>query len=71
MVSPLVSAIADICMNLLLKEAFKKTTAPFKIFRFVDYLFLAFDNSADIKDTFKAFNSNHNKIQLTRERFLM
>ena len=64
---PLAPAIADICMNWLLEEVFKKTTASFKIFRYVDDLFLAFDNSADIEDTFNAFNSIHNKIQFTRE----
>ena len=35
----------------LLEDAFKKTTASFKIFRYVDDLFLAFDNSEDIEDT--------------------
>ena len=65
--SPQAPAIADICLNWLLEEVFKKTTASFNIFRYVDDLFLAFDNSEVIEDTFNAFNSIHNKIQFTRE----
>ena len=65
--SSLAPAIAGICINWLLEEVFKKTTASFKIFRLVDDLFLVFDNSEDIKDTFNAFNSIHNKIKFTRE----
>ena len=65
--SPLAPAIADICMNWLLEEVFKKITASFKIFWYVDDLFFAFDHSEDIEDTFNAFNSIHNKIQFTRE----
>ena len=64
---PLAPAIADICMNWLLKEVFKKTTTSFKNIRHIDDLFLAFDNSENIEDTFNAFNSIHNKIQFTRE----
>ena len=65
--SPMAPAIADICMNWLLVEVCKKTNASFKIFRYVDDLFLAFDNSEDVEDTFNAFNSIPNKIQFTRE----
>ena len=54
-------------MNRRFEEVFKKTTASFKIFWYVNDLFLAFDNSEDIEDTFNAFNSIHNKIQFTRE----
>ena len=53
--------------ELALEEVFKKTTASFKIFLYVDDLCLAFDNSEDIEDTFNAFNSIHNKIRFTRE----
>ena len=63
---PLLST--DICMNWLLEEVFKKTTALFKIFWYVDDLFLTFDDFEDIEDTFDAFNSIHNKIQFTIER---
>ena len=59
--------IADICMNWLLEEVFEKTTAPFKTFPYVDDLFLAFDNSENIEDTFNTLNSIHNKIQFTGE----
>ena len=34
--SPFVPAIADICANWVLEKVFKKTTAPFKIFQYVD-----------------------------------
>ena len=59
--------IADICMNWLLEKVFKNAIAPFKIIRYVDDLFLAFDNSQHIDDKADAFNLIHNKIQLTRE----
>ena len=60
--SPLAPVIADIRMNWLLEEVFKKTTASFKIFWYIGDLFLAFDNSEDIENTFNAFNSIHYKI---------
>ena len=55
---PLAPAIADICMNWLLEEVCKKINARFKLFWYVDDLFLAFDSSKDIDDTLNAFKNS-------------
>ena len=62
--SPLAPAIADICMNWLLEEVFKKTICM-KCMNWLLEEVLAFDYSEDIEDTFNEFNSIHNKIQFS------
>ena len=50
--SPLIQALADIFMSLLIDEVKKKTIISFTIYQYVDDLFLAFDNQIKIDVTF-------------------
>ena len=65
--SPLAPAFADIFMNWVLDEISKKSTTSFKIYRYVDDLFLSFNNSEDIDLIFDLFNSIHSKLKFTKE----
>ena len=65
--SPLAPAFADICMNWLLEEVNKQSNFSFTIYRYVDDLFLAFDNFNQIESIFTIFNSIHEKIKFTKE----
>ena len=47
--SPLAPAVADICMNWLTNEVLAKIKNPPIIMRYVDDLFLAFDNPNDVE----------------------
>ena len=64
---PLAPALADVCMNWAVDEAIKKSNSSFTIFRYVDDLFLAFDNIEDLPKVSSLFNSVHNKIKFTQE----
>jgi len=51
-------------MNWLLDKVASKTTAPFKIFRSVDDIFLAFDKPDDIESTFQTFQLRTQKASI-------
>ena len=65
--SPLAPALADIFMNWLIDKAQKKPNISFTIYRYVNDLFLTFDNQVKIDIIFNLFNSIHKKIIFTKE----
>ena len=65
--APLAPALADIFMNWLIDEVKKKSSSSFSVYRYVDDLFLAFENPDDIQPVFALFNSIHNNITFTKE----
>ena len=65
--STLAPAMADICMNRLTNEVLAKIKNPPVIMRYVDDLFLAFDNPNDIEYVYQIFNSIHPKLKFTKE----
>ena len=65
--SPLAPAMADICMNWLTNEVLAKIKNPPVIMRYVDDLFLAFDNPNDVEYVYQIFNSIHPNLKFTKE----
>ena len=65
--SPLASAMADIFMNWLVETASTKSNHQFTVYRYVDDLFLTFDDPNHIDHVFSTFNSIYQKIKLTKE----
>ena len=65
--SPLAPAMADICMNWLTNEVLVKIKNPPVIMRYVDDLFLAFDNPNDVEYVYQIFNSIHPNLKFTKE----
>ena len=65
--SPLAPAMADICTNWRTNEVFAKIKNPPVIMRYVDDLFLAFDNPNDIEYVYQIFNSIHPNLKFTKE----
>ena len=65
--SPLTPAMADICMNWLTNEVLAKIKNPPVIMRYVDDLFLAFDNPNDVDYVYQIFNSIHPNLKFTKE----
>ena len=65
--SPLALALADIFMNSLVETATTKSNHQFTVHRYVDGLFLAFDDPNHIDHVFSTFNSIHQKIKFTKE----
>ena len=65
--SPLAPAMADICMNWLTNEVLAKIENPPVIMRYVDDLFLAFDNPNDVEYVYQIFNSIHPNLKFTKE----
>ena len=65
--SPLAPAMADICMNWLTNEVLAKIKNPPVIMRYVDDLFLAFDNPNDIEYVYQILNSIHPNLKFTKE----
>ena len=65
--SPLAPAMADIFMNWLVETATTKSDRQFTVHRYVDDLFLTFDDPNHIDHVFSTFNSIHQKIKSTKE----
>ena len=65
--SPLAPAMADIFMNWLVETASNKSNHQFTVHRYVDDLFLTFDDPNHIDHVFRTFNSIHQKIKFTKE----
>ena len=65
--SPLAPAMADICMNWLTNEVLANIKNPPVIMRYVDDLFLVFDNPNDIEYVYQIFNSIHPNLKFTKE----
>ena len=65
--SPLAPAKADIFMNWLVETATTKSIHQFTVHRFVDDLFLTFDDPNHIDHVFSTFNSKHQKIKFTKK----
>ena len=65
--SPLALAMADIFMNWLLETPAAKSNHQFTVHRYVDDLFLTFDDPNHIDHVFCTFNSIHQKIKFTKE----
>ena len=65
--SRLAPAMADIFMNWLVKTASAKSNHQFTVHRYVDDLFLTFDDPNNIDHVFSTFNSIHQKIKFTKE----
>ena len=62
--SPLASAMADICMNWLTNKVLAKIKNPPVIMRYVDDLFLAFDNPNDVDYLYQIFKGEENERKL-------
>ena len=65
--SPLAPAIADICMNWLTSKVLAKIKNPPVIIRYVDDLYLAFDNPNDVESVYQKFNFIHPNLKFTKE----
>ena len=65
--SPLAPAMADIFMNWLVETATAKSNHQFTVHRYVDDLFLTFDDPNHIDHVFSTFNSIQQKIKFTKE----
>ena len=65
--SPLAPAMADIFMNWLVETVSTKFNHQFTVHRYVDNLFLTFDDPNHIDHVFSTFNSIHQKIKFTKE----
>ena len=65
--SPLDPAMADIFMNWLVETACTKSNHQFTVYRYIDHLFLTFDDPNPIDHVFSTFNSIHQKIKFTKE----
>ena len=64
---PLASVMADIFMNWLGETATTKSNHLFTVHRYVDDLYLTFDDPNHIDHVFSTFNSIHQKIKFTKE----
>ena len=64
--SPLAPAKADIFMNWLVETAATKSNHQFTVHRYVEVLFLTFDDPNHIDHVFSSFNSIHQKIKFTK-----
>ena len=65
--SPLAPAMSDIFVNWLVETATTKSSHQFTVRRYVDDLFLTFDNPNHIDHVFGIFNSKHLKVKLRKE----
>ena len=65
--SPLAPAMADICMNWLTNEVLAKMKNLPVIMRYVDDLFLVFDNPNDVEYVYQIFNFIHPNLKFTKE----
>ena len=65
--SLLAPAMADIFMNWLVETASAKSNHQFTVHRYLDDLFLTFDDPNHIDHVFSTLNSIHQKIKFTKE----